>query len=197
MKICSSLRYQVSGWVFCFFTEEYLEPFKGLKISCSGSFVCETEEASKILERIKQERSEASRTDGGHRAGRVSTGLLFCAHIKVPLCDWQPPFWPVVRRGLGGSRKKICLLVHPCAVYVQVRGDTCTAVWLRAGPSPCVACSACSLVLYSSLLFPSFGWARGSHVNVKICSVTYSPRCTRLIAGAAMPKSLFMGFVAN
>lgn len=137
-----------------FFTEEYLEPFKGLKISCSGSFVCETEAASKILKRIKQERSEASQTDGGHRAGSVSNGLLFCAHIKVPLRDWQPPFWPVVRWGLGGSRRKrICLLVHPCAVYVQVRGDTCTAVRLRAGPSPRVVCPACSLVLSSSLLY--------------------------------------------
>lgn len=29
-------------------------------------------------------------------------------------------------------------------------------------------------------------------MNVKTCSVIYS-----LIAGAAMPKSLFMGFVAN
>lgn len=127
MKICSSLRYQVSGWVFCFFTEEYLEPFKGLKISCNGSFVCETEEASKILERIKQERSEASQTDGGHRAGSVSNGLLFCAHIKVPLCDWQPPFWPVVRRGLGGSRKKICLLVHP--VQCMCRSEEILAQW--------------------------------------------------------------------
>lgn len=34
-------------------------------------------------------------------------------------------------------------------------------------------------------------------MNVKIFSVTYGPHCPHLIAGAAVPRSLFMGFMAN
>lgn len=109
---------------FFFFVQgEYLEPFNGLKISCSWSFVCETEKASKIHKRIKRER-RGWFTSWYRPPGRKSQ--MTCSFVpasKHPQMTGSPslgtPRWqqgqchqPGVP-GLG-SKKGICLVPAAC-----------------------------------------------------------------------------------
>lgn len=74
-------------------------------------------------------------------------------------------------------------------MYVQVRGEY--------GLEQDLPLMLLALLALLSSTHPCFSLLLTGHVDVKICGMTYSPRCTHLITGAAMPKSLFMGFMAN
>lgn len=119
--------------------------------------------------------SKRHRMTGSLPSGRPPGGTEVAAvSLQGARCAWF------------GEKEEICLLVHPSALYLQLIGEAYAKVCFIA-----IAFSSCCfpvLIVLSSSSHPCFffffGWARGSHANVKVCSLTYS-----LVPSLSLPYS--------